>query len=258
MRQRDVHPLLSSDIPMLAKLEILLPLLFLLLHLCYYPLISHWVSIRGVDYSDYLVTKFDRMFPAMPLFIIPYTLIALVNPLLAVYAMVRYCGIDLGVFRRAYASMVLMTGLCYVIWLIFPVKNHLRLPSDLPQQNVLVSLAWELHHHIPLWNSFPSYHVALPWLLLRITQSVAKPAAFFVGIMFISIAIATVALKVHYFADVVSAVILSELVFQFCFKPWQRRQRFSRIPSKEVLRFYVIFLAAFGAVGVLCWLGYLL
>ena len=238
----------------LTSLEIVLPLVLLLLHLLYYKAFAHLVADQGENFNYLLSTRLDNIIPLLPIFVVPYTLVALFNPLIAVYCIIKVRGFNAGIFRRLYISIGILTIIAYTIWILFPVKDPSSLQSSSHlDQSLLGKFTLYVYHSIPLWNSFPSFHVLLPWFLYRATQLYAKRYAWLFAWMAVLIAMATVMIKVHYFADVISAIILAEIIYRFVLLKLEGRQAFDKTSRGSFLLVYalLVFFLTIGAIVML-------
>ncbi|MCI5224999.1 MAG: phosphatase PAP2 family protein [Candidatus Electrothrix sp. AR4] len=75
---------------------------------------------------------------------------------------------------------------------------------------------WVLRNYevASLWNACPSFHVASPWFLYRVLRHHVPgyhPVFLFLAL---SIMASTVFIRIHYLADIVGGILISELIFR--------------------------------------------
>lgn len=225
----------------LVKIEVLLPILFLGLHLVYYTIVASLAGSEGKDFGYLISTKLDQIIPIITIFVIPYTLIAVTNPLIAVWCIVAARGFDRDVFRRVYFGIFLMIIIAYTVYLLFPV-DYLDYSKDANLHGVFLGgFVQAVHNTMSLWNSFPSFHVMLPWFLYRMMQMYAKQFAWLFLIMSILISLATLFIKVHYIADVVSGILVAEIAYEVVLR-LENNKVFSKLTEITYIRIYTTLL----------------
>ncbi len=121
-------------------------------------------------------------------------------------------------FRRAVLGFCLIQLSCFVIFLVWPVGIDRPSPAD-PQHQFLhwgVTLNYALDQPR---NLFPSLHLAnafmVSLLLCRVDRRVGLPALIWAGL----IGYSTLAVKHHFFLDVVAGISLALIVDRYLFAP---------------------------------------
>jgi len=191
-----------------------------------YDIASYYAQVRGVDYGSCLLLSFDKMIPFTDLFIFFYFSSYITPKLLFLYTIV-YKRLDVRLVR-IFVCVFGITQLCaYAIFVIVPTSNS-PLVDSAPNVAYLFFpeiTRWFNTTVMPLYNAFPSLHVATNWICIlyfyHITPDTAKFKSF-VGatlfVIFILVLISTVTLKYHYLFDLIAGYLLAEFMFYLCFK----------------------------------------
>ncbi|MCI5145135.1 MAG: phosphatase PAP2 family protein [Candidatus Electrothrix sp. AR3] len=66
-----------------------------------------------------------------------------------------------------------------------------------------------------LWNACPSFHVASPWFLYRTLGHYVPRRHLLFFFLALSIMASTIFIRIHYIADIIGGILVSELVFRF-------------------------------------------
>ena len=94
----------------------------------------------------------------------------------------------------------------YVIFLIFPVKMIWR--PEIAPDSLFSGLTWAFYAIDPLYNCFPSMHVAFPTLATLVTWPEKKYRPLFIALAGLT-AIAVVLVKQHYILDAVAGALVA-------------------------------------------------
>lgn len=196
--------------------QVLSPLAVLLVHGLLYNPIGDLVALRGTDFSLFIKTPLDALVPYVPFFVLPYLFIWFF-PIVLMGCLYRDLGMrDPAPFLRLSLALLSLMGICYVIWTVFPVRVDLRIDEAVLRQGGFLD-EWVLRNYAvaSLWNACPSFHVASPWFLYRVLchhLPGRHPVFLFLAL---SIMASTVFIRIHYLADIVGGILVSELVFRF-------------------------------------------
>jgi len=199
----------------LRFLQVLSPLAVLLVHGLFYNPIGDLAGQRGADFSPFITTPLDALVPYVPVFVLPYLFIWFF-PIVLMGCLYRELGIrDSAPYLRLSWAILALMGICYVIWTVFPVRVDLRIdPFVLRQGGFLNELVRRNYEVASLWNACPSFHVASPWLLYRVLRYYVPGRHPIFLFLALSIMASTVFIRIHYLADIVGGVLVSELVFR--------------------------------------------
>lgn len=228
--------------------EIIFPLLGLCGFIIFaYDIIGQFTSLRTLNYSVDIITRFDFKIPFIPVFVLPYTLIT-VYPFLMIYTLIALKGIDVGFFRRLFIVLYLMLTIHFCIWLVFPTNWYMIQQTvgtiNSQHEGVLSPLLIWVYHICNPWNSFPSLHVAVPWFCLRIIKHYAKKFQLFVTGVSLAIVCSTMLIKVHYIADVLAGMLIAEICYLILLK-LDKNDAFKHSSNKSFMLIYsLVFLAA--------------
>jgi hypothetical protein len=195
--------------------QVLSPLAVLLVHGMLYNPIGELAALRGTDFSAFIKTPLDALVPYVPLFVLPYLFIWFF-PVVLMGGLYRNLGMrDPAPYLRLSLALLALMGICYTIWILLPVRVDLRIDEAvLRQGGFLDELVRRNYKVASLWNACPSFHVASPWFLYRILRHHVPgrhPVFFFLAL---SIIASTVFIRIHYLADIVGGVLVSELIFR--------------------------------------------
>jgi membrane-associated phospholipid phosphatase len=186
--------------------------------LLYNPL-GEFVARRGVDYSTLLATRLDEAIPFVPLLSVPYLIAWLTPPATVVF--LWYRRVELAAMHRIYLAFFVLFGVHNAAWFAMPVEAQFRLADWLPHPpGTLEAVTLWIHEFSSPWNSFPSMHVAAPWLIVRIVQPyTTNRSQRWLFAAFGVVAASTVSLKLHYLADVLAGWMVAEAVFRWVLRP---------------------------------------
>lgn len=178
-----------------------------------------------------LVTRVDNMIPFWPAFMMPY--MCWYPFMLA--TMLYFCFNDKRMFYRLLATIDIGLIICYVFYFFFQttVPRPMVLGDDLASR-----FAMFIYKMDSPYNCFPSIHIMTCYLLMMgIWRSKIKNAINATIITFMSclIIFATLVTKQHIIADLVSAVILGEIIYIFMGRVNEEKivNRYNRIKEKR-------------------------
>jgi membrane-associated phospholipid phosphatase len=204
------------------RIAFFMPLVFLALwDTLLYNSLGEFVARRGIDHSALLATWLDIAIPFVPLFSVPYLLAWLMPPAAALFLWFR--RVRLAEMYRIYLAFIVLFAVHDAAWIAFPVEAHFRLADWMPHPSgPFERLALWIHEDSSPWNSFPSMHVAAPWLLVRVMQMYTRRGQGWLLAVFGAVAVSTLCLKLHYFGDVVAGWAVAEGVYRWVLAPAHR------------------------------------
>ena len=187
--------------------ENLLPLslmIFIPLVNIFYALLNS--SERGA-YN--LVTGLDNKIPFMEVFILPY--VSWYGFIL--FTLIFLCIYDKKAYYKTLLSVILGLVICYITYFVF--QTTVPRP-ELKISNFCTKLVLLIYSADRPYNCFPSIHVLTCFLMVRglCSSSIKnKLNLFIVSSMAVIIIISTLFIKQHVIADVVSGILLADLLF---------------------------------------------
>jgi len=170
-------------------------------------LACNWFNAqRGVYYDISL--GFESSIPFVPAFILGY---------LCVYGSMIYMYIitnEITIWRRTAVSIVLMTTVAFIMFLIFPVKMVLRPEIAAVGGDGIVDWLTRFYFVIDNpYNAFPSLHVAYPTICTLLVWRTHPIARWVIAIMTLITAVSVVLVKQHYIADIAGGLIVASVCF---------------------------------------------
>ncbi|ERI93565.1 hypothetical protein HMPREF1982_01649 [Clostridiales bacterium oral taxon 876 str. F0540] len=174
-----------------------------------YPLFS--TDSRGV-YS--LVTDFDKMIPFTKEFIIPY-----ISWYPFIFLSLLYFYIkDSDIYYKEIIGIILGMFISYGIYFVF--QTAVPRP-ELSENDIFTKLVALIYTNDKPFNCFPSLHVLETYLIMKgikISNCKNKLNSFIINSVGIMIIISTQLVKQHVILDLVFAIILAEIIFNFVYK----------------------------------------
>jgi membrane-associated phospholipid phosphatase len=168
-------------------------------------------SERG---ANSLVTDIDRSLPFVKLFAIPY----LSWFLFIAAALIYLCFKDRNTYYKTLIVLNVSLIACYLIYYFYQtVVPRPELIGD----DILTNLVKLIYNSDMPYNCFPSIHCLTSYIAAKsiknssLTYSWIKISAIAMAFMII---ISTQFIKQHVVLDIISAIILGEIVFQLVFK----------------------------------------
>ncbi|MBE6064636.1 phosphatase PAP2 family protein [Clostridium sporogenes] len=160
-----------------------------------------------------LVTSIDNTIPFIKEFIIPYILW---YPFIAL-SLLFICLKDLKVYYRTLITLNLCLLSCYLIYYFFQTT----VPRPAIYGNDIFSFLTLLVYKFDKpFNCFPSIHVVTSYLMIKGINSIdcSKKIRHLVIFMSILIIVSTLFIKQHVILDVISAILLGDIIFDFISK----------------------------------------
>lgn len=179
-------------------------------------LACNWFNAqRGVYYD--VGFGFENSIPFLPAFILGY---------LCVYGSMIYMYFladEITFWRRTAVSMLVMTTMAFVVFLMFPVKMALR--PDIATIEGGGIIGWLTRFYFVIdkpYNAFPSLHVAYPTLVTLLVWRRRPLARWILLAMTFITAVSVVLVKQHYISDVIAGLILAVVCFAVvgATQPW--------------------------------------
>lgn len=187
--------------------ENLIPLCFLLslpISNIFYKILNN--PSRGA-YS--LMTDIDRAVPFLKIFILPYVMW---YPFI-LFCLMYLCFKNRKVYYRVLISINIGLICCYIIYYFFQTTV---LRPELVGNDLLTKMVSIIYGYDNPYNCFPSLHVTTTYLVMR---GVNKSKNYIwigvvVNIIGILIILSTQFVKQHVVLDMISAIIMNEIIFR--------------------------------------------
>jgi len=209
----------------------------------YYNFIGELARMRGIDYNEYLLTKWDMQIPNVSFMIVPYVG---VYGLVWVYWLAAVTTAptklsykwDLGKLRRGWGVHILLIFAGYIIFYLVPV--HIEpLGNYEPGPRWIDKLAFQIvHRGMTRFAAFPSMHVANAWFCVWLHKSQNLPGIWIARILAYFQIVDTVFVRAHYMLDIPAGWLLAEFFGRFVLAPIEKRKWFN---SERPLPVVVIF-----------------
>ncbi|MFH1654423.1 MAG: phosphatase PAP2 family protein [Pseudomonadota bacterium] len=175
--------------------------IFLILYFALGYLGINWLSLNRGDYY-LLATNLDYRIPFIPEFILGYT--SVYFSILILYICLR----GEPEYFQGVVAMWLMTTICYIFFLLLPVKMIMR--PDLSHEHGFFITLTKLYYTIDEpYNCFPSLHVAYPTMALLLTWHSHKILRWLFAFFFVWISLSVLFVKQHYIVDVVAGIAIA-------------------------------------------------
>jgi membrane-associated phospholipid phosphatase len=171
-----------------------------------YPILNS--STRGVNS---LVTDLDRGLPLLKVFIIPY---------LCWYGFIfltltYLCLKDKRVYFKALVSINLGLIACYTIYFFYQTTVPRPIINDNDWLTGLVALIYQADEP---FNCFPSIHCLTSYLMMKAINNSSVKNLHNQGVVYpfaILIILSTLFVKQHVFLDVIGAILLGDIIYDF-------------------------------------------
>ena len=187
----------------------------------YYAVVVRLAAMRGTDLAPLLHTRLDDAMPYMSVFAIPYAL-AYVMPVWAAVVLAREGGLP--AFRRGFFGYLGLQGLHYAFYVAFPSSSFALMPSaDALSRSMLGAWVRFFYDLSPLWNAFPSFHVAGCWFFYRVLARWAPRPARVYHAWFWTMAVGTAAIKIHWVVDGAAGFLAAEVYYRLVQTPLEAR-----------------------------------
>lgn len=166
----------------------------------------NWISQFRSYYID-VSLPVDYSIPFIPVFIFGYTLVYL--SMLLLYFTMK----DMQEFRRAIITVLLVTTVHYIFFLLLPVKINFFRP-DISTVGGFWIEATKFYYFIDKpYNCFPSLHVAYSTLAVMCSWRNHHLMRIIFLVMAVIVAISVVFVKQHYILDVVTGAMSGILLY---------------------------------------------
>ena len=222
-----------------TTLELFLPVFFIIFFSKMYLDVALIASSRSIDYGRYLASAWDLKIPFIPLFIIPYICAWIFVPLCLYYITYHQ---SIYFFRRACLSILTLSIVLVFCYIAFPVHYPFRVKmAQFSEPSIFLDMILYNYQYQPAWNEFPSSHIAIPWLTLRMmSQTPFKGVTILFNLYFLLLATSVIAIKIHFILDILGGIIVAELVHQRIFKRFDEYPTLYKLQSKNILFFSLI------------------
>jgi hypothetical protein len=164
-------------------------------------------------HAKVLLSPLDEILPVIPFMSIPY---------LGWYpyiflAMALLCLKDRSIYFKILVSMNISLILCYIIYYNFQttVIRPVIFVTNWTEQ-----LLQTIYHNDPPFNCFPSIHCLHSYLVMRgawLSKNISNRTKFTFTFVSFTIILSTLFIKQHVIYDVISAILLGEVVFCFIY-----------------------------------------
>ncbi|HHT0594998.1 TPA: phosphatase PAP2 family protein [Legionella anisa] len=212
--------------------------------LIFYTLIGHNSSLGDLNYSSYIETFFDRQIPFVPVFICFY-LFTIVYPIVGIVYLLKKTDISTQTFYRIYISALIMIAICASIWVTFPIKFTLRITNpELATYGFWGNIVAINYYYTTSWNACPSFHIAISWFILRVMRFYLGNNVWFFQFLFCAIAASTLLIRIHYIADIVFGILISEFCSNVILRYMEKIQLFNNFSRKGFIYSYLGILGA--------------
>lgn len=179
----------------------------------------NWINEGRSHYYD-VALPFESQIPFSSFFIFGYLFVYV--SMLYLYLIVD----DIELWRRAVVAYIVLTTLCYVVYLVFPVQMVGR-----PEVSSMIMRTWidkVVRAYFVLdrpYNALPSIHAAYPTLAVLIVWRTAKVGRWVLLAMTAGIAVSVVLVKQHYVMDIVAGIAAAIIAYVLVLKTeriWRR------------------------------------
>ncbi|MFD3156218.1 phosphatase PAP2 family protein [Haloimpatiens sp. FM7330] len=170
-----------------------------------YPILNN--AQRGVSY---IVTDIDRAIPLVKIFVIPY----LAWYPFIVGTLIYLCFKDKKTYYNVLISLIMGLISCYIIYFFF--QTGIPRPN-VSGDDVLTKILRFVYNTDNPYNCFPSIHVLTSYLMIKGILDCKCRNAKNMSIVITSailIIISTELIKQHVILDIISAIILSEVLYK--------------------------------------------
>ena len=157
---------------------------------------------RGHD----LTIKLDNIIPFNSIFIIPYVYWYLYIVIGFIFILVN----SRKDYIRVFISFFIGMSVCYIVYYLYPTEISRPTIINSNILNYLVNIIYSLDRPV---NCFPSLHVLTTYFIMRYTKyKNSKKKFYYTEIVGVLIIISTLFIKQHFIADVISAIVLAEVI----------------------------------------------
>jgi len=160
-----------------------------------------------------LVTGLDNKIPFMEVFILPY--VSWYG--FIIFTLIYLCIYDRKIYYKTLISLIVGLVLCYITYFIF--QTTVPRPK-IDGSNLCAKLVLLIYGADKPYNCFPSIHVLTCFLMVRGIYSSSiknKLNATIISLMAAMIIISTLFVKQHVIADVISGILLADIIFDLMY-----------------------------------------
>lgn len=156
-----------------------------------------------------LITDIDRAVPFLKIFILPYVMW---YPFIA-FCLVYLCFKNRKIYYRILVSINIGLIFCYIIYYFF--QTTVPRP-ELIGNDLFTKMVSMIYGYDNPYNCFPSLHVTTTYLVMRGVNKIKNNVwvSVSVNIMGVLIILSTQFVKQHVVLDMVSAIIMNEIIFR--------------------------------------------
>lgn len=167
--------------------------------------ISGAIAKNGVDLSISL----DKKIPFISIFIYPYIYWYIYIFIGTIFILLK----DRRKYIRTLLAIYIGMCICYIVYYLYAVQIDRPVVVNKGLSNILVNMIYKGDKPV---NCFPSLHVLNTYFIMRYTKKeYGKRWYIYTQIIGILIIISTLFIKQHFIVDVISAIILVEIVMIF-------------------------------------------
>lgn len=155
-----------------------------------------------------IVVGFDRVTPFLDFFIVPYIIWYPFIFLGLTYMCMRHRS----EYYRAVVGLVIAHLLCYIVYILYQTTVPRPIIGD---DTFFLRLVNFIYSHDEPYNCFPSIHVITTYLMLKSYKSINMNKIWhaILRLVGLSIIASTLFVKQHGILDVISAIVLAEIVY---------------------------------------------
>ena len=162
-------------------------------------------SVLAKKGSDLTITL-DNVIPFNSIFIIPYVYWYLYIVIGFIFILVN----SRKDYIRVFISFFIGMSVCYIVYYLYPTEISRPTIINSNILNYLVNIIYSLDRPV---NCFPSLHVLTTYFIMRYTKyKNSKKKFYYTEIVGVLIIISTLFIKQHFIADVISAIVLAEVI----------------------------------------------
>ena len=153
-----------------------------------------------------LTIGLDNIIPFNSIFIIPYVYWYLYIVIGFIFILVN----SRKDYIRVFISFFIGMSVCYIVYYLYPTEISRPTIINSNILNYLVNIIYSLDRPV---NCFPSLHVLTTYFIMRYTKyKNSKKKFYYTEIVGVLIIISTLFIKQHFIADVISAIVLAEVI----------------------------------------------
>ena len=156
-----------------------------------------------------LAIELDNIIPFKSIFIIPYVYWYLYIVIGFIFILVN----SRKDYIRVFISFFIGMSVCYIAYYLYPTEITRPTIENSNILNYLVNIIYSIDRPV---NCFPSLHVLTTYFIMRYTKyKDSKKMFYYTQIVGILIIASTLFIKQHFIVDVISAILLVEIIIPF-------------------------------------------